>query len=389
MTSVPAAETSPVSSRETAPEPAPCRGLLLGAGQAHLEFLRQWERRPLPGCELTLLTAFDRAVQRNKLPAGLADVTLTDRAIVDLEGWSQSAGFRLLVDRAIALDPDRKEVTCAHHPAQAYDLVSVNIGSVPAMTSLWQMHRSVLGIKPWLTLPERLQQRLHDWQIQQQAQGVSEPLCCCVAGAGVAGIEIALSLSQRLSATGVACRMTLLDESPVFAPQLGQTLTTRLRKLFEERQLELRLASRVVECDDSGPPELLLADGQRVRSDLTIWAAGSQPAPVCRQFQVARDEQGFLKARSTLQSVSHDHVWVMGGVGNYPGGMFPDSRGFAVRQGRLLYENWKRRLAAQPLKSLSTEAPATPVLDCGDRTALTEFGGLAVRSRLLWWRYCQ
>ena len=48
------------------------RLLLAGAGHAHAQVLRDWARRPLPGCELEVLSPSPRAPYSGMVPGWLA-----------------------------------------------------------------------------------------------------------------------------------------------------------------------------------------------------------------------------------------------------------------------------------------------------------------------------
>lgn len=67
------------------------------------------------------------------------------------------------------------------------------------------------------------------------------------------------------------------------------------------------------------PGLLVLEDGTRLRSDLTVWCGGFAAPPLARESGIAVDDQGAVLTDAALRSVSHPAVLAVGDSGHAPG----------------------------------------------------------------------
>ncbi|MDX1966604.1 MAG: FAD-dependent oxidoreductase [Planctomycetaceae bacterium] len=373
-----AAGNDPLASR------APLQVVLIGAGHAHLQVVEWWRRRSLPGVELILLSAFDRAAYSGMLPGCLAGMLSPREFMIDLPALTARCGVKLIVDRAVALDPGARVIACAHHPSVSYDIASINIGSVPQAESLCQTHRSLISVKPLLTFVDRLDKRIADWQSQQQGSGATAPLRLAVVGAGAAGIELALCLSTKLRKQDIDAEVFLIDAGRELWRGASRGAQRYARRALERSRTAVWLGKRVMACDEDGPTELVLEDGVRRQCDLAVWATGAAPHAVAARFGLPTTDSGFLAVRPTMQSTGVDDVFVVGDAAEMSGVHIPKAGVYAVRQGAVLFENIRRLIAGKPLTTYRPQAQFLSLLACGDGTAIVDYRGWACRSRSAW-----
>lgn len=363
---------------------APLQVVLIGAGHAHLQIVEWWRKRSLPGVELTLLSAFDRAAYSGMLPGCLAGTLKPKEFVIDLTTLTANCGVRLIVDRAVALDPAASLVTCAHHAGVRYDIASINIGSVPQAETLCQTHRSLVSVKPLLTFVDRLDKRLADWQSQQQGSGSTTPLRLAVVGGGAAGIELALCVSTKLKKLEIDAEVFLIDAGRELWRGASRGARRRAQRALERSRTAVWLGKRVTACDEDGPTELVLEDGVRRQCDLAIWATGAAPHAVAARFGLPTSEGGFFVVRPTLQSTGVDNVFVVGDAADMSGADVPKAGVYAVRQGAILFENIRRLIVGKPLATYRPQSRYLSLLGCGDGTAIVDYRGWAWRSRWAW-----
>jgi selenide,water dikinase len=67
------------------------------------------------------------------LPGHVAGFYDFDECHIDLRRLTQFAQAQLYIDRAVGLDLENKKVLCANHPPVAFDVLSIDIGSTPAI----------------------------------------------------------------------------------------------------------------------------------------------------------------------------------------------------------------------------------------------------------------
>lgn len=375
---------APPAPKPPEPPPPPKQLVLIGAGHAHLQLLTWWRRRPIKNVELTLVTAFDRAVYSSMLPSTLADMYPRDTMMIDLPKLCASCGVRLIVDRANRLDPETNLIRFAHQPALYYDAASINIGSVPADEPLWQAHRILISVKPLGSFVQRFEVRFRELVEQWRAAPGPELLQIVIVGAGAAGVELALCLEQHKHELELPADVRLVDGNAEILPGYSPKTIRLVHKLLKLRGIDLHLGSPVIDCDDEGPSSLVLENGKRVRADLVIWAAGASPPMALRGFELPKSERGFLATRRTLQTTADVPIFVSGDVADIEGVLVPKAGVYAVRQAPILWKNLKRHFAGKPLVEYRPQKKFLSLMSCGDGTAILDYKGFTSHSGWAW-----
>jgi len=358
--------------------------VLIGAGHAHLQLLTWWRRRPIPGVELTLVTAFDRAAYSSMLPSTLAGMYQPDQMLIDLPKLCARCGVKLIVDRANRLDPVTRVIEFAHQPALSFDVAAINIGSVPAAEPLWQAHRILISVKPLTSFLERFSVRFRELVEQWRMAPGPELLQIVVVGAGASGVELALCLEQHKHELELPADVRIVDGSVALLAGYSPRTVRRVSKLLSLRGIDLHLGSPVIDCDDEGPSSLVLETGERIRADLVIWAAGASPPMALRGFELPKSERGFLKARRTLQTTANVPVFISGDTADIEGALVPKAGVYAVRQAPVLWKNLRRHFAGKRLHDYKPQRRFLSLLSCGDGTAILDYMGFTSHSGWAW-----
>lgn len=374
----PAAPAPPV------PPPPPKQLVLIGAGHAHLQILTWWRRRPIRGVELTLVTAFDRAAYSGMLPSTLAGLYQPEQMLIDLPKLCEYCGVRLIVDRANRLDPETRLIEFAHQPALPFDVAAINIGSVPAAEALWQAHRILISVKPLTSFVQRFDVRFRELVEQWRMAPGPELLQIVVVGAGAAGIELALCLEQHKHELELPADVRIVDGNTAILPGYSPKSIRVVSKLLKLRGIDLHLGSPVIDCDDEGPSSLVLENGERIRADLVIWAAGASPPMALRGFELPKSERGFLSARRTLQTTADAPIFISGDTADIDGALVPKAGVYAVRQAPVLWKNLRRHFAGKRLVEYRPQRGCLSLLSCGDGTAILDYKGCTSHSGWAW-----
>ena len=107
--------------------------VLVGGGHSHLFVLERLAMQPLPGLRTTLVTRDLHTAYSGMLPGFVAGHYSFDEAHIDLLPLARRAGVRVIHAEVEAIDCNARRVSIRGRPSLEYELLSVNIGSRPAV----------------------------------------------------------------------------------------------------------------------------------------------------------------------------------------------------------------------------------------------------------------
>jgi len=336
--------------------------VLLGAGHAHVEVLRRFAMRPLPGVRITLIGREPHTPYSGMLPGLIRGEYGFDAAHIDLAPLAAVAGARLIVAEATAIDPDAREVRFAQRPAVAFDVLSIDVGGIPAMPG-----GEGTPVKPIGAFLARL-----------DALTASLPPGgrIAVVGGGAGGVELALALARRFPAriALVCAEAEPLTAAPARARAVARAALT-------EARVELACGVRAVGFAEG---RLALSDGSALAADAALWATGVVGPPMLAESGLSCDAAGCVMVDRTLASVSHPQVFAAGDCASVAGAARPKSGVWAVRAGAPLADNLCRALAGRALRPWRPQQDALAILGLGGGRAVAWRNGVAVSGRWVW-----
>src|SRR5215471_15203229 len=96
--------------RSSATAPVAKNVVLLGAGNAHLVFVRRWGMRPLPGVAVTLVSEAPVIPYSAMVPGHIAGDYSWDEITIDLVRLCQAVKVRFVAERVTGIDPVSRQV---------------------------------------------------------------------------------------------------------------------------------------------------------------------------------------------------------------------------------------------------------------------------------------
>lgn len=352
--------------------------LLLGAGNAHLRFVRMFGMRPMPGVAVTLVSEAGVIPYSAMVPGHIAGEYSWNEVTIDLVRLCRTSGVRFLAARAEGLDVAGRAVSFRDRPEVRYDAVSLGLGSVPARppgltdpARSWPM-RPLAGLVGRLNDLER---RLRD----------GEKCHLVVVGGGASGCELTLAIRKRFAPWGERLRLTLLHGEDRLMPQMAGRAGRLVAAELAARNVAVRLGALVTGGDAQA---LEVSGGERVEYDAILWATNAAPPELLHHSRLKCDPGGFLLVRDTLQSHTDDAIFGTGDCVRIDA--FPSlarNGVYAVRQGGVLFENVWRFLREKPLTRFQPQPLVLNLLNTSDGAAVFSYGPLAWKGRLArWWK---
>lgn len=355
--------------------------VLIGAGHTNMHIVRMWKMAPIPDSRLTLISPFSRATYSGMLPGTLAGLYEPEEMEIDLFRFAAPIGVRVVIEEALGLDPDRRQVHFANRPPIRFDVASVGIGSVPAGGDQWASSAAFLPIKPMATFRDRLRKRLDDLQKSAPGKGVEESLQVVVVGGGAAGVEVTLCLEARLRSQGLAANVVLVDSGDTVLRGYLPGTIRRVTDHFVRRKIARKSNVRVDEIADGS---VKLSDGTAIDADIVIWATGATPPALIEGIPLAKGDDGFLAVRNTLQTIDDKPVFAVGDSATLVDSPVRKSGVYAVREGPFLWENLQRFLNSQPLKPYAPQPGFLSLLADGEGGSFLDYKGISAHGRWAW-----
>jgi len=338
--------------------------VLVGAGHAHLEVVRQSARLRAAGLRVTLIAPSEfrysgliSPVAAGLLPAG--------ENRIDVAALTAHHGVEHLPTTVVDVDTTTRTVATASGGRVDYSAVSFNIGSVSGTAGVVVDDATHLT-KPLVSLLA-LRERLPS--LAGQAASIA------VVGGGATAVELAACLSARLP----DAHLTLYGrgDAPIASLPLGARRRA-VRRLLE-RGVVLRMPATVLEVADGvvrfrGGDTTASTPPRQGHHDLVVLATGLIPPPLVTRSGLG-DDRG-IPTRATLQHRDHDDVFAVGDCSHFLPRPLPQLGVFAVRAAPLLVEG---------LLAVHTPGVTPPVFEPQRRALqVLELGhgrGLGVRGR--------
>lgn len=335
--------------------------LLLGAGHAHLEVIRQASRLQAAGARITVVSP------PTFWYSGLATSVLAGRHtpesnVIDVAGLCQRKGVAFLEGEVVSGNVASRTIHLADGRSLAYDLLSVNLGSVvpdpvPGMTEAAVPARPIQGLL----------------ELGAELEGTNSRPHIVVLGGGATGCEVALALRTR---GGEGPRITLVSPDP---PPAGLAPRAQLimARVLEERGI--RWVPEAALSVSGG--EVLLAGGETLPFHHLVNCTGLVPNPTAARLGLPTGRKGHILLDPTLEAPEHPGHFGAGDAVQVAGGGHPPAGVYSVRQAPVLVENLLAHLTGSSPRSFSLRRPVLLILALGDGTGLATFGRLALRGR--------
>jgi NADH:quinone reductase (non-electrogenic) len=282
-----------------------------------------------------------------------------------------------------------------HHHELPYDHLVMALGSITNFFNLPGLQERALTMKSLgdaISLRNRLIALLEEANSECCA-AIREPLLTfVVAGGGFAGVETIAAVNDFVrdalkfypNCQEHHVRMVLVHPGPVILPELGDKLGTYAQRKLAERQVDIRVNTRVTGMSERG---VELNDGTIIAGNTLVWTAGTSPNPLLEALPCQK-ERGRLLVNEYLEVPEWPGVWALGDCAVIPdrktGKAYPPTAQHALREGKTLAQN----LTA----AVQGGAPRPFVFDTigqlasiGRRTGVANIMGVNFSGFIAWW----
>ena len=346
---------------------------LIGGGHSHVLLIRKWAMRALPGIRLTLVSSDSHSPYSGMLPGLIAGHYSADEIHVDLRMLCSWAGVRFIEDTMLDLNLSLRQIEFDNRPPMKFDVCSLDTGSTPDL-SVEGSRSASTPVKPVHTFHERwlnIVERVSDTGINQMSIGV--------VGSGAGGFELITAMRHALPNSVVKCHWFMRGKLPLRGrpSKVGELA----KKSAEAQGIQVETGVDVIKVVEG---ELQASDGRVFQLDEILWCTSAVGPEWARRAGCDLDKRGFVLTNQYLQSASHPFIFATGDIGTQEHTPSAKAGVFAVRQAPVLYENIRRYLLEQPLKTYKPQKDFLSLMATGGKRAIASRGPFAIEADWVW-----
>ncbi|HTP07995.1 MAG TPA: NAD(P)/FAD-dependent oxidoreductase [Anaerolineae bacterium] len=193
-----------------------------------------------------------------------------------------------------------------------------------------------------------------------------------IVGGGPTGVEMAGALAEMAHATLAdeyhnsdprSARILLVDVTPRLLMPYPENLAGKVKAKLEKMGVEVQLGHPVESIDAEG----VIINGQRIRSQCVIWAAGVKASPAGKWLGAETDRAGRVKVKPDLSVPDHPEIFVVGDTASIDenGKPLPGVAQVAIQSGK-----YAARVIQQRIKQ-ETPSPSFKYFDKGNMATVT------------------
>lgn len=356
--------------------------VLVGAGHAHVEVLRSFARDPPRGIRLTLVTRTRHAYYSGMLPGLIAGLYRPDETTIDTRPLARAAGAEIVEASAEGVDLGAQCLRCAGRPPIPYDVLSFDIGSTTDISSISGVGERTVPVRPIDGFLQRFE------SLRQRVLRSTRTTRIAVVGGGAAGVELALSVANRLrdevdKAAGRFDRLqfVLVCGTPDLLPDFPLSFREKFRAILKATGIEV-VAGAIVSSVEPG--RLIIEGKPPVAADETMWAIGAAAPQWLRATDLPLDRKGFISVDADLRVTGLKNVFAAGDIASFMPRPLAKSGVYAVRQGPVIDRNIRSLLAGKPLEGYRPQRNTLYLVSTGKRHAIGTRNGIVVPGRWVW-----
>lgn len=367
------------------PAPGAPRVIVVGAGFTGLAAVAGLARA---GAQVMLI---DRNVYSTFQPllyqvatAGLnpGDVAYPVRA------FTRKLGVRFRLGELTGIDSQAGKVTLADGDRYAYDYLVLATGVTAAYYGVRGAAEHSLGLytrRDAITLRDHIMARLERLDI-----GPAKHVNFTVVGGGATGVELAGTLAElRCRALDAAfpgvdaaqVHIRLVEQFGALLGPFHESLQRYAYQQLRDRGVDVRLNTEIREVTPDG---VLLADGESLPSDVTVWAAGVTAPGAVAGWELPQSKSGRISVEPDLRVSGQERIFAGGDIAVSGGDPLPQLAQPAIQAGRHIAAQVGRLIAGQPTVPFSYHDKGI-MATIGRRSAVVQLPrGLRVRGTLAW-----
>ena len=369
------------------------RVIIIGGGFGGLYAARALRRADV---ELTVLDRTNHHLFQPLLYQ-VATATLAPTDITAPIRWllRRQENTTVLMTEVQRVEPARRVVVVDGSREIPYDYLIVAAGARHSYFSHPEWETIAPGLK---SIDDAIRLRRHILSAFERAEQEPDPaeraawLTFVIIGGGPTGTELAGMLptiarhslpSEFRRIAHEPVHVVLVEGGPKVLPSYPDALSEHARRDLAHLGVDVRLGTLVTHVERG---VVRIGDGQPIRANTVIWAAGNAASPLGRSLGVPLDLAGRVEVQPDLSIPGHPELFVIGDMASIAtrGKPVPGVAPAAMQMGAHAARNIRRDLEQRPRTPFVYHNKGD-LATIGRHRAIADFGRLQLTGSLAWW----
>ena len=209
-------------------------------------------------------------------------------------------------------------------------------------------------------------------------------------GGGATGVELAGTLAELRSIAlpssypdldSARIHITLVEQASALLAPFHPALREYARQQLQDRDVDIRLDTTIREITAD---KVVLADGEELTSDLTVWAAGVSAPESAGHWSLPQGRAGRITTGADLLVTGHEHIFAVGDIALIEGQSVPQLAQPGLQMGRHAAKQIHRLVTGRPTVPFSYHDKGI-MATIGRRSAVVQLPyHVRVRGTLAW-----
>lgn len=347
--------------------------VVLGSGYAGTGAIKRLESELNGEADLTWISDVDHHLVLHESHRCIRDPDIKEKITFDVS-TIKSPSTRFVQGRVEAIDTDAREITLDDDSTVEYDYLLVGFGSQTAFFGIDGLEEHSLTLKSLADVLE-----IHE-AVTEAAREASrnDPAQVVVGGAGLSGIQSAGEIAEFRDKHRAPIDIHLVEGLDNVFPNNDPVVQAKLRKLLEEKNVEVHTGEFIGEVDDE---TVYVGEEKELEYDLLLWTGGITGQDAAETAEVEKDERSNrIEAASNFQT-SNERVFAVGDAAliDQPGQdqPAPPTAQAAWQAAEVAGENIARSIREQPLKEWEHDDKGT-LISVGNKAVAHGVKGLPI-----------
>lgn len=311
-------------------------------------------------------------------------------------GFTHHYGVRFRRGELAAVDTAARRVRLADGGELGYDYLIIATGVSAAYFGIEGAEKNSLALytrRDAIRLRDHLMAGLERLSMEAVDGQTQDEVVITVVGGGATGVEVAGTLAElrniALSASYPEidqARLTirLVELGPDLLPPFSPKLRDYACRQLVKRGVDVRLKTQIREVT---PDSVIVSDGQSLRSDITVWAAGVAAPPATAHWSLPQGKNGRILVGPDLRVKGEERVFAIGDVALVEDDPVPELAQPAIQAGRHAAQQVRRLVAGEATATFHYHDKGI-MATIGRRSAVVELNhGIKFGGALAWFAW--